>query len=225
MAIIDGKKYTTESAGKLIEQLAADGGQPIGVILGPDASQALTSCTYSINGSVPLEAKFGEELAGTLSGSVSLAVLDVGGQAMAALPTDANLSATFQGQTVKFTLEKSSPFNSLRANVQGEGTLGLVMKVDSKSPMLAASMYMGQTMYFEVPVTVAPDWQSFTVAVASTRSGRLLTPVDDDVLLAADGRFEPRVTNTPCADDNNNGIRDGAEEQINAIDSQLDCGQ
>jgi hypothetical protein len=102
--------------------------------------------------------------------------------------------------------------------------MNVAMLIESPSSVLASSLLVGRVMYFEFPVTVAADWSTVTLGLAQGNSAAPYTPYDAVGLMAGTAH----QTTVPlggdiCADVDNNGIRDGADEIIRVTDLTSNC--
>lgn len=225
---VGGKKFNPEATGKAVENAAAAGGSQAVTVVPASSIDAVQSCTYNLPASANLTVKFGApEVTAQVSGSFELANLRAAPNGKSALPSAFDITLSAAGAVVTLTLDKSSPYNELLTTANGHGTLGVALTVDSKSPSLASSVFMGGTYYFALPVQVSDDFRCVTFVFDPARPGSEFTPVDPTLLVAADGPGTPRISDTPCADDDHNGLRDGADEMIGAMMSQIQgyCGQ
>lgn len=191
---------------------------------GEASPDTIESCEFHFASATPLRIRFGQDIAGTIDGTVSLARLEASGETQKGRPTGVDVRVRMLGQTVTLTLDKSSPFNSLETNQQGVGALSLALTVDSESSGLASSVYMGETYYFCIPVTVAADFSSVRFELTSAMAGNLYTPSSEASLNAADESSSVAIGGDPCADLDSNGIRDGADEVIRAIEQASGYG-
>lgn len=171
--------------------------------------------TYRVPANTTFDARFGHVYNTlTLSGTIDLARGDLGDSAgkAAATPVDAALAVRKHGNTLHLTLDKASPFNALRLDARGRGVMGMALKVDSDAAIFAGVVYVGSTIYVEIPVEVNASWTRLRLASPITRPGNELTPSREATLLAADGPFHDKEKNDdPWADANANGIVDGAD--------------
>lgn len=219
---VGGRTFNPEATGKAVEDAASTGGSQAVTVVPASAPNAVQSCTYRIADPARLAIRFGApEVKGVISGSFELADLRSAPNGKSALPTAFDMTLKVAGAVITLTLDKSSPYNQLLTGADGHGTLGVALTIDSKSRDLASNVFMGGTFYFALPVRVSDDFRCVTLAFDPARPGSELTPVDPSLLLAADGPITPRISDTPCADDDGNGIRDGADEVIGAMWSQL----
>lgn len=148
----------------------------------------------------------------TLSGSIDLTTPEPGTPVAEATPTRAVLVVGKNGNNLRLTLDPANPFNTLRLDPQGHGVLGMALKVESDARDLAGVVYVGSTIYVEIPVEVNEAFTRLRLASSIFRPGNELTPASATTLLAADGPFHKMdVKADAWADSNANGILDGAD--------------
>jgi len=217
-----------EATGKAVEDEGGEAG--VAVVVPASSTQAYTSCTYVVPSGTTFDMRFAEEYHGvTFSGSIDLArtnpTIPETGLVVAAIPTEAQFIMSKYGHKLRMSLDKTSPYNTLRLGADGKGVLGVALALESDSSALAGLVYVGATVYFEFPVEVNAAWTSVRLNVPRARPGNELTPVEDKTLIVADGpRAElPPIGGDPCADVNGNGIPDGVDRQIHAVEYFLDC--
>lgn len=183
---------------------------------------------YTVADGSTMNVRFGADPAVpvALSGTLTLADLRDSAAGKSARPADMRLKLTAVGATLTLTLDKSSPHNRLVTDAKGNGTLAFAATIDSDAPGLASCWYMGATLYFELPVRVSEGFGRVTLAMTRQTPAAAYTPVEPWVLRAADTPWKGKITDTPTADTDGDGIRDGASELIYAVCSQLDddCG-
>lgn len=192
------------------------------VVVPASSTFALSSCQYEIPQGATLDLRYGTEYHDIgLSGSMSIAqtgvAIPAGGTADVGLPTKVSLKAKYLGQELTFELDKTCPFNTLRVNANGDGYLGVALKSDTNSSELLGIIQVGATLYFTFPVHVSADFSTLRIHATAAVHGDEITPTNRDVLLGADTPPHPVITSNPCADADGNGIRDGADEAINAM--------
>jgi hypothetical protein len=231
LALVGGQLVNPEATGNAAELSRSStpgvgGAEPV-LVFPANAAQSYTTCTYRMPAGASFNARFGEVYNGiALSGTVSVAQtapFPTAGSAQVGVPTQTSMVVSYLGQKLSLDLDKTSPFNHLTVNAGGEGTLGVALTLESSSPALIGMVQVGSTIYFALPVAVAPDWSSLRILAGPGTPGSTITPTDPIILAGADTTFAAIVPSSRCADDNNNGIRDGAEEVINAIKSQMGC--
>jgi hypothetical protein len=226
VTIVSNKVVNPEATGNAVDAQANSSESSTIALVVPSASvSSLQSCTYSMGSSVPLTVSYRDDVvSGNFNGKVSLAPLATDDGRMLALPTDAVFTAKVAGATLTMTLDKTCPHNTLVADANGQGTLKAAMLVDSPSSLLAGDLAIGRVMYFEFPVTVAQDWSSVRVQMAQGQSAAAYTPFDPVLLMAGTAhQTTVAIGGDVCADADNNGIRDGADEVIRAIDITSGC--
>lgn len=179
------------------------------------ASRPRVVFTYGVPANTTFDARFGHVYnALTLSGTISLAREGPRSPAGDAtmIPVDAALSVRKHGNTLRLTLDKSSPFNALVLDAQGHGMLGMALTVESDAAIFAGVVYVGSTIYVEIPVEVNASWTRLRLVSPISRPGNELTPARETTLLAADGPFHKMgVKYDAWVDSNANGIHDGAD--------------
>jgi len=228
LAIAPQGVVNAEATGKAIEN---DGDSAsVAIVVPAAAAQSYTSCTYIIPTGTTADLRMSDEYPGiALSGSIALARTNVaipeGGTTVAAIPTDVQMSASMHGRKLTLALDKTNPFNALRLDAQGKGTLGVALTLDSKSTDLIGLIYVGATIYFEFPVEVNEAWTTVRLNVPRARPGNELTPTPDFMLAGTDGTPVPLppYLGDRCADANGNGVPDGADWYIHDISSSLEC--
>lgn len=173
--------------------------------------------TYALPADTTFDAKIGEVYNTlTLSGTIDIARTNPT-RAPDAAPSvvDALLVVRENGRTLRLTLDKASPFSTLHLDARGRGLLGMAMKIESEAATYAGVVYVGSSIYFEIPVEANVSWTRLRIVVPIARPGNELTPARDTTLLAADGPFQKLDINTdPWADSNANGILDGADRLL-----------
>jgi len=96
--------------------------------------------------------------------------------------------------------------------------------MESPSHSLASSVYSGGTFYFTLPVELAANAASLRIRCPRSTPGSQYTPCDPMLLVAAEGLRPTLPLQTPnsvCDDSDGNGIRDGADEVIKAMNIPL----
>ena len=134
-----------------------------------------------------LRVRFRSEATGKINGTINLAPARTEDGSLRATPEAVDLVVRMKGQTISLVLDRSSPFNSLEAASDGSGVLSLALTVDSKSDDLAWSLYIGETYFFRLPVTVDPEFRSLRFRLEPSIPAHLYTPVSESALEAADG--------------------------------------
>ena len=194
-----------------------------------DAVATDNACTYTVPANTTFNMRFGDIARNSLSLSGSIAVAQTAaafpstGVGPVGLPTDDPLTARFLGQTITLDLDRTCPYNVLRVDANGNGALCVALTVDSNSPALVGFIQIGSTIYFELPVQVAKDWSAIRIHADASVPGHLLTPTDPVALAGADNPSSAVNAEDPWADTNENGLPDGADEVIYAINSRLNC--
>ncbi len=175
--------------------------------------------TFSLADRSTMNVRFGADPAVplALSGTLTLSDLHRSDRGKSAVPTALDFKLTAVGADLALTLDKSSPYNRLVTDAKGIGTLAFAATIDSPAPGLAPCWYMGATLYFVLPVRVSEDFRTLTLTMSKQEPASEYTPVEPWVLRAADGRWKGKITNTPQADTDGDGIRDGANELIYAV--------
>lgn len=234
VSIVDGTAVNPEAAGGASEggRSAVPGaaGAESFAVLPANATQSFTSCNYTVPPGSTLNLRFGKPYNGlAFSGSLSIAKLSEFprmGSADVGLPTAVSLKASALGHKLALDLDKTSPYNTLRLDSTGKGTLGVALTLSSDSSALIGLVQVGSTIYFQLPVEVSADWTTLRLRVDSTTPGDAITPTVAVVLAGSDNQtLPPALTNDRgCTDSNENRIKDGAERFIYAIRSQLGCG-
>lgn len=223
VAEVGGKKYNPEATGNAVANASQTGASQTVTVVPSTSSGATQACTYTIAPSSAVNVRFGSpETSVALSGSFDLADLQVAPNGKSALPTNFKMKISISGVDASLALDKTSPYNQLLTGPDGTGTLSVALTLDSKSSALSSCVFMGGTYYFTFPVQVSENFNSVTLNFNRATPGSTYTPVDPLLLVAADEPLPPRITNTPCNEDDGNGLRDGAEEVIGAMMSQLE---
>lgn len=174
--------------------------------------------TYTLADRSTMNVRFGADPAVPLALSGTLSISDPRATATgeSAVPTALDFKLAAVGANLTLTLDKSSPYNRLETDTKGIGTLSFAATIDSSAAGLAPCWYMGATLYFVLPVSVSEDFRTLTFTMTRKQPAAKYTPVEPWVLRAADGRWKGKITNTPQADSDGDGIRDGASELIYA---------
>lgn len=220
VAVVGTKTVNPEATGKAVAD--ADGGAgtaELAVVVPAESSAALVSCDFQFPADTQIRVRFGSEATGTIGGGVSLARLQTNDGSLRALPTAVDLRVRVLGQTITLVLDKSSPYNSLEATPDGAGVLSVALTVDSKSATLAPSLYLEETYLFRFPVTVDPDFRSLRFNLTPAMPGHEYSPVSRMTLRAAGESSPVPAGSDTCADANGNGIPDGADATIRAIEA------
>lgn len=232
VSIVGNDIVNAEATGRASENSRAlsplAAGPEIALVVPANAVATYNACTYAVPANTTFNMRFGDVWNGlSLSGAIAIArtstAFPTAGVGAVGLPTDVSLTASVMGQTLTLELDKTCPYNALRTDGVGNGTLCVALNVDSNSPALVGLIQVGSTIYFEFPVRVAKDWSSIRIHADASVPGHLLTPTDPDALAGADNPPASVIAEDPCTDNDGNGIRDGADEAINAINSQLNC--
>ena len=219
VALVGTKTVNPEATGKTVADAEGGGGTAeLAVVVPAESPAALVSCDFRFPSDTQIRVRFGTEATGTIGGTVSLARLQTADGSLRALPTAVDLRVRMLGQTVTLVLDKSSPYNSLEAAPDGSGYLSVALTVDSKSAALAPSLYLEETYFFRFPVTVDPDFRSLRFNLTPSMPGHLYSPVSQMTLRAIGPSTPVPVGGDPCADANGNGIPDGADRTIRAIE-------
>lgn len=232
MAIVNDKPVNAEATGKATEAAGpgmAGTGVNVAVVVTAESAQAYQSCSYTVPDGTTFGMRFGTELAGIeLGGSVSVAQtmseFPATGSGQVGIPTAMELKASYLGASLRLELDKSSPFNTLEVDSNGDGRLGVALTLSSDSSSLIGIVQIGSTIYFNLPVHVEQGWGTMRIRAARTTPGDTITPTDPVALLGAD--TPPHAVAIPtdrCGDADGNGIRDGADEQIWAMSRFTEC--
>lgn len=228
MTVASQGVVNAEATGKAVEEEGASAS--VAVVVPAASAQSYTTCTYVVPPGTTFDLRFGDEYHGvTIAGAIDLArtnpAIPESGSVVAAIPTDVQLTLSKYGRKARLTLDKTSPYNAMRIDAQGNGVLGVALNLESDSSDLVGLVYVGATIYFEFPVEVNSAWTSVRLNVPRTRPGNELTPAEELTLIAADGPLSPPppIDSDICGDVNGNGIRDGADRQSYAIDYYLNC--
>ncbi len=231
VSVVNNKIVNPESTGKATEEARSAtpgaGGLESVTVLPSNAAQTFTACEYSLVPNTTLDLRFGNEWNNiSLSGSISIAQtaqFPAAGSADIGLPTEVSLTATKLGQKLSLELDKTSPFNTLRVDAAGIGTLGVALTLSSDSSALIGLVQVGSTIYFELPVVMSADWSALRIVADAITPGSTITPTVPVILIGSDSPPRPGIAQDRCADNDENGLRDGADEVIYAINSQLNC--
>lgn len=233
VSIVGGAVVNAEATGRAAEDnraLSPEAVDPeVALVVPSNATTTYNACTYAVPANTTFNMRFGGavlnglSLSGTIAVAQTAAAFPAVGVGPVGLPTDVSLTASFLGQKITLDLDKTCPYNVLRVDASGNGALCVALTVDSDSPDLVGFVQIGSTIYFELPVQVAGDWSAIRIHADASIPGHLLTPTDPVALAAADGPSSAVIAEDPCADANENGIRDGADEVIHNIDSHLNC--
>lgn len=231
VAVVDSKAVNAEATGKATESAGsgmAGTGTDVALVVTAESPQAYTSCEFTIPDQTTFSMRFGTELTGLgLAGSVSIAQTSesfpASGSAAVGLPTDMSLKANYLGNVLRLELDKTSPFNTLEVDANGDGRLGVALTLSSDSINLIGFVQVGSTIYFNFPVHVDAGFGSLRIHSTPATPGDTITPTDPIILLGADTTPHPGIANDRCADADGNGIRDGADEVIWAQSSLSGC--
>jgi hypothetical protein len=231
VAIVGEQVVNAEATGSASEGTveAVVTGEVPATIVSASGNQAFQACEYVIPSGTTLDMRFGEELSGlAMSGSIAVARTTTGfpssGMATVALPTNISFSISKWGQTLRMDLDKTFAYNKLEVDANGNGTLGVALKISSNSSNLIGFVQIGSTIYFTFPVQVAADWSTIRLHADPTIPGNHITPMSDLMLEVLEGEYGLASLPTDrCADEDGNGIRDSADEQINAMNKILGC--
>lgn len=231
VAIVGEQVVNAEATGSASEETveAVVTGEVPATVVSATGNQAFQSCEYLIPSGTTLDMRFGEEFSGlSLSGSIAVARTVPGfpssGIATVALPTNVSFTISKWGQTLKMDLDKTFAHNKLEVDANGSGTLGIALTLSSNSSNLIGFVQIGSTIYFTFPVQVAADWSTIRLHADPTVPGNHITPMSDMMLEVLEGEYGLASLPTDrCADEDGNGIRDSADEQINAMNKILGC--
>ncbi len=230
LAIVSSDVINPEATGQAAENVAtaSQSSGAVAAVVTSNAAESYTACTFNLPDGTTFALRFGDVWNGlSLSGSLAIAqtaTFPATGQANVGVPTAVNFTASYLGDKAALELDKTCPYNALRVDSSGNGTLGVALKLSSSSPSLAGFPQVGATIYFSLPVHMSADWTSLAIATDRNAPGETYTPTNHDVLIAADTPPHPGIATDPCADNDGNGIRDGADEAIYALNSPLGCG-
>lgn len=164
---------------------AAGGESSDSTIAGGTADQVVYGFRFPSD--TQLRVRFRSEATGSINGTIRLAPVQTGDGSLRAFPQAVDLVVRMKGQTISLVLDRSSPFNSLEASSDGTGFLSLAMTIDSKSDDLAWSLYLGETYFFRLPVSVDPEFRSLHFRLEPSIPAHLYTPTSEAALEAADG--------------------------------------
>lgn len=232
LALVSTEVLNPEAVGKAADavSLAMPTGAPVpAAVITANTGPSYTACTFDLPPATSFAMKFGDVWSGIgLSGSMAIAQTATfpvagAGQATVGVPTALSFSLSYLGEKANLDLDKTCPYNTLSVDANGNGTLGVALTLTSGSHSLAGLIQVGGTIYFSLPVHMSADWAKLEIRTDKTAPGETYTPTNHDVLVGADTPPHPGVTNTPCADADGNGIRDGADEAIFALTSPMGC--
>ncbi len=232
VGIVDGQVVNAEATGAATEETpeAVTTGAGLATVVPSTGPQPMLSCQYQIPAGTSMGVRFGEEFPNLgIIGSISVVKLVTAfpesGMAKVGLPTNVHFQVSaLWGASLALDLDKASPYNKLEVDSSGNGTLGMALKLTSTNRYLTSLVQVGSTIYFTFPVTVAADWSTIRIHADPTMPGNTITPTFPEILAVDDihGALPPSGGDR-CADENGNGIPDGADEEIAAMNTVLGC--
>ncbi len=221
-ATVGGARVLAEAAGGTAE-LQGDAAAAATIVpSGGDGALVAYDHDFPTDSTITIRTS-GQSFQGTINGAITLAPLEAVAGALRAVPTDVSWRVRSGPATVTLTLDRTSPFNLLKADANGQGTLEVVLLVDSKSAALAPSLYMGERYYFRFPVQVGAGLSNIQFSLTSEMPGSGYAPASAMALNAADGNSTAPIGGDVCADVDGNHIRDGADEVIRVINLTSGC--
>lgn len=129
-------------------------------------------------------------------------------------------SLDLQNSTMKLgiRLDPSCPYNGLWLDANGEGHFRAAVSFQTSREELFRLVHLGP-FWMEVPVSKSASTGVLTFSTGGLVSGTAVFPVQESTLSVLQGQAGtaglPNGQAESCADADNNGIRDGADELIN----------
>jgi hypothetical protein len=231
VGIVDGQVVNAEATGAATEETpeAVTNGAGFATVVPSTGPQPMLSCEYQVPAGTSMGIRFGEEFPNLgMVGSISIVKLATafpeGGVAKVGLPTNVHFQVSaLLGASLALDLDKASPYNKLEVDSTGNGTLGVALKLSSSNRYLSGLVQVGSTIYFTFPVTVAADWSTIRLHADPTMPGNTITPTFPEILAVDDIHGTRPAGGDRCADEDGNGIPDGADQEIAAMNAVLGC--
>lgn len=231
VGIVDGQVVNAEATGAATEETpeAVANGAGLATVVPSTGPQPMLACEYQVPAGTSMGIRFGEEFPNLgVVGSISIVKLATafpeGVVAKVGLPTNVHFQVSaLWGASLALDLDKSSAYNKLEVDSTGNGTLGVALKLSSSNRYLSGLVQVGSTIYFTFPITVAADWSTIRIHADPTMPGNTITPTFPEILAVDDIHGALPAGGDRCADENGNGIPDGADEEIAAMNTVLGC--
>lgn len=231
VGIVDGQVVNAEATGAATEETpeAVTSGAGLATVVPSTGPQPMLSCEYQVPAGTSMGIRFGEEFPNLgMVGSISIVKLATAfpesGVAKVGLPTNVHFQVSaLWGASLAFDLDRASPYNKLEVDSSGNGTLGVALKLTSTNRYLTGLVQVGSTIYFTFPVSVATDWSTIRIHADPTMPGNTITPTFPEILAVDDIHGTRPAGGDRCADEDGNGIPDGADQEIAAMNTVLGC--
>lgn len=231
VGIVDGQVVNAEATGAATEETpeAVTNGAGLATVVPSTGPQPMLSCEYQVPAGTSMGIRFGEEFPNLgMVGSISIVKLATAfpesGLAKVGLPTNVHFQVSaLWGASLALDLDKASPYNKLEVDPSGNGTLGVALKLTSTNRYLTGLVQVGSTIYFTFPVTIAADWSTIRIHADPTMPGNTITPAFPEILAVDDIHGTRPAGGDRCADEDGNGIPDGADQEIAAMNAVLGC--
>lgn len=225
--LVDNIRYPLESAGVAIEaatKLSDDGAPPL-TANEPSADYPAQIWQFDQSGTVHVLAGPYDRTLSVQNGSLKATSFS-DAQQTRNVPTAFKLALAGGGITATIQLDPTCPYNELVLDAQGTGWLGMGVDLTSNSAALSRLDMLG-TFWMKLPIQqlsngeLLIDTQGWTV-------GTEVFPIQSTTMSIVTGQSSaifdlPNGRDEACADTNENGIRDGADELINNYDQFTDC--
>ncbi len=231
VGIVNGQVVNAEATGAATEETpeAVTSGAGLATVVPSTGPQPMLTCEYQVPAGTSMGIRFGEEFPNLrIIGSISIVKLATAfpesGVAGVGLPTNVHFQVSaLWGASLVLDLDKTSAYNKLDVDSTGNGTLGVALKLTSTNRYLSGLVQIGSTIYFTFPVSVAADWSTIRIHADPTMPGNTITPTFPEILAVDDIHGAVPSGGDRCADENGNGIPDGADEEIAAMNTVLGC--
>ncbi len=222
---VDTDLYLSAAAGPAAGiKKAQAGDEPLLALGGPQASYLQTSYSFA-GGSLAVQVGGVSQTHLLRKGVLRYAEIPHG-DSFRFVPTNFKWELTRNGEATTFALDKACPYNEVVFFDAGRGSLRMGVTVDSESRAANRLEWLG-TIWVTLPFELGADG-SMMIDTGGWEDARVLLPVSDttDSVLAGLPADEPpplpNNRDEACADVNQDGIRDGANELINLFDIR-DC--
>lgn len=230
IALVNDQYMNPEATGIASEDgLEGSGASEVpAVIIPASGAQPFLAWSYEIPTGTQFNMRYGDELSGlSLTGSIAVvqtATTPASGSATVGVPTGMHWRISYMGQVLDLDLDKTSPYNSLTLDSNGDGTLGVALKLTSNSHYLVGLVHVGSTLYFTFPIHMSAGWADMRIHSDPSLPGDFITPTDPIALDGADLPYTlTALPSDRCSDNDGNGIRDGADEVNNAMRTAAGC--
>ena len=215
---VDGVSYLSAASGPAVQafiMLNPSGAVPVAVAEPEPVGGRVVSHFAISTGAIRVDLGLVDETMTIDGGTASFVSIGSDGRVV---PTAFSLDLQNAGMKLGVRLEPSCPHNGLWLDENGEGHFRAAVSFQTSSEALFRLNELGP-FWMEVPVSRDAATGVLTFSTGGLVSGTMVFPVQESTMSIVLGQVGtltvPNGQAESCADADNNGIRDGADELIN----------